>query len=50
MALRHVKSHWIQAFPGRDVKGLRLWADAICINQNDAQERNHQVPLMGSIC
>lgn len=23
-----------------------LWADAICINQNDAEEKNHQVPLM----
>ncbi|KAF2868679.1 heterokaryon incompatibility protein-domain-containing protein, partial [Massariosphaeria phaeospora] len=26
-----------------------LWADAICINQADIQERNHQVSLMKSI-
>lgn len=26
-----------------------MWADAICINQDDVEERNHQVPLMGSI-
>lgn len=26
-----------------------VWADAICINQADVEERNHQVPLMCSI-
>ncbi|KAH7068336.1 heterokaryon incompatibility protein-domain-containing protein [Paraphoma chrysanthemicola] len=26
-----------------------VWTDAICINQDDVEERNHQVPLMGSI-
>ncbi|KAF4535920.1 Heterokaryon incompatibility protein [Lasiodiplodia theobromae] len=26
-----------------------LWIDAICINQNDVQERNEQVKLMGDI-
>ncbi|KAJ4299110.1 hypothetical protein N0V90_004354 [Kalmusia sp. IMI 367209] len=26
-----------------------VWADAICINQNDVEERNNQVSLMGSI-
>ncbi|ORY16940.1 heterokaryon incompatibility protein-domain-containing protein [Clohesyomyces aquaticus] len=26
-----------------------LWVDAICINQNDTRERNHQVALMKSI-
>ena len=26
-----------------------LWADAICINQNDAKEKSEQVALMGSI-
>ncbi|PMD19576.1 hypothetical protein NA56DRAFT_575268 [Hyaloscypha hepaticicola] len=30
-------------------KPLRLWADAICINQQDFDERNAQVRLMGSI-
>ncbi|KAE8447099.1 hypothetical protein EG329_011083 [Mollisiaceae sp. DMI_Dod_QoI] len=28
---------------------LSIWADAICINQNSVDERNHQVPLMRSI-
>ncbi|KAI0449483.1 heterokaryon incompatibility protein-domain-containing protein [Xylaria acuta] len=27
----------------------RLWVDAICINQNDVQERNQQVTMMGEI-
>lgn len=27
----------------------RLWIDAICIDQNNVEERNHQVPLMGEI-
>ncbi|KAF2026602.1 HET-domain-containing protein, partial [Setomelanomma holmii] len=26
-----------------------MWADALCINQNDNDEKSHQVPLMGSI-
>jgi hypothetical protein len=26
-----------------------LWIDAICINQHETQERNHQVPQMGTI-
>lgn len=30
-------------------KITRLWVDAICINQKDIQERNHQVTLMASI-
>ncbi|KAI1447743.1 heterokaryon incompatibility protein-domain-containing protein [Annulohypoxylon stygium] len=30
--------------------GIRLlWVDAICINQDDVSERNHQLLLMGSI-
>ncbi|KAI0157904.1 heterokaryon incompatibility protein-domain-containing protein [Hypoxylon sp. FL1284] len=28
---------------------LPLWIDAICINQKDVNEKNHQVQLMGSI-
>ncbi|KAK9418427.1 putative Peptidase M3A/M3B catalytic domain-containing protein [Seiridium unicorne] len=28
---------------------LPLWVDALCINQNDTQERNHQVAHMGDI-
>lgn len=30
-------------------EGLFLWVDALCINQNDLNERTHQVQLMGRI-
>ncbi|KAK1719172.1 heterokaryon incompatibility protein-domain-containing protein, partial [Colletotrichum lupini] len=30
-------------------RSRRLWVDAICINQNDAGERSHQVGMMQSI-
>jgi hypothetical protein len=33
-----------------DVKsGMKFWVDALCINQNDTSERNHQVRFMKSI-
>lgn len=33
-----------------DGKGVRIvWADAVCINQQDNKEKSHQVPLMGEI-
>lgn len=36
--------HW------RGRKKVRtMWIDAICINQNDIKERNHQIQLMGQI-
>jgi Heterokaryon incompatibility protein (HET) len=39
-ALRHI----------RDEKGIiKIWADALCINQSDTTERNHQVQQMGSV-
>jgi len=28
---------------------LRIWADALCINQSDIDERNQQVSMMGQI-
>jgi hypothetical protein len=42
-ALRHVRA--------TDVRVVMdaVWVDAICINQNDILEKNHQVRLMGSI-
>ena len=49
VALGHVKQHWQQQYPDRDPNSFRLWADAVCINQKDMQERNQQVQLMGSI-
>ena len=33
----------------QDVTDMPVWADAICINQQDVKERNHQVQLMGQI-
>lgn len=30
-------------------RNRRLWIDAICINQNDTEEKNHQVRLMSTI-
>ncbi|KAH7076022.1 heterokaryon incompatibility protein-domain-containing protein [Paraphoma chrysanthemicola] len=38
--LRHLRS---------EVEDTLLWADALCINQDDDLERTHQVNLMGSI-
>jgi ankyrin repeat protein len=29
--------------------GMSLWIDAICINQSDDTERNHQISIMGEI-
>lgn len=40
VALRYVR---------RKKERLVLWADAICINQDDNQEKNHQVALMSKI-
>ncbi|ETS86520.1 hypothetical protein PFICI_00348 [Pestalotiopsis fici W106-1] len=39
-ALRHLR--WQE-------KARTLWADAICINQNDTEEKTVQVPMMGDI-
>ncbi|KAF4785924.1 heterokaryon incompatibility [Colletotrichum scovillei] len=39
-ALRHLR---------RRDRPIRLWADALCINQNDIAERNHQVHQMRNI-
>lgn len=41
-ALQHVQPS------GRDATRV-LWIDAICINQDDVKERNHQVTQMGNI-
>lgn len=40
-ALRHIRIH--------APKGLWIWIDALCINQDDITERNHQVALMAGI-
>lgn len=48
-ALVSIQSHWKTAFPNRHLTNMRLWADAICINQTDNTEKNYQVPLMKKI-
>jgi hypothetical protein len=47
-AIRDVFSQWNQ--PDADTVVRRwLWADGICINQEDTTEKNYQVPLMEQI-
>lgn len=41
--------HWQESFPDRWVSSCLLWADALCINQDDLQEKSSQIPLMGKI-
>ncbi|KAF2679838.1 HET-domain-containing protein [Lentithecium fluviatile CBS 122367] len=49
-AIRDVHYHWTQgALHDQPVQSRRLWADGICINQSDDQEKNHQVPLMKAV-
>ena len=52
-ALKKVKERWEANRQGKDFcygpEGFRLWVDALCINQNDVSERNHQVQMMSEI-
>ncbi|KAH7092179.1 heterokaryon incompatibility protein-domain-containing protein [Paraphoma chrysanthemicola] len=48
-ALRDVMRHWSEGEYTDDGDNQWLWADAICINQNNTGEKNHQVPLMEKI-
>ncbi|KAJ4201510.1 hypothetical protein NW767_006598 [Fusarium falciforme] len=48
-ALRPVYQHWVDAFPDKRSRQMFLWADALCIDQNDVEEKSSQVPLMGTI-
>lgn len=48
-ALRYAGKHWRNTFSDRDPDEFSLWADAICINQDDTLERNIQVLLMRGI-
>ncbi|UPK95334.1 hypothetical protein LCI18_006269 [Fusarium solani-melongenae] len=47
-ALRHARC-LLQSSDGESDKGNFLWADALCINQEDLGEKSHQVALMGEI-
>lgn len=35
--------------PQLNLRKFRLWADALCINQRDEKDREHQIPLMRQI-
>lgn len=48
-ALRHVYQHWVDAFTDEKSRQMFHWADALCIDQNDVEEKSSQVPLMGTI-
>lgn len=48
-ALRWARYHWQKKYPERGAHKFRLWVDAVCINQADVEEKNHQVPLMDKI-
>ncbi|KAK0663517.1 heterokaryon incompatibility protein-domain-containing protein [Cercophora samala] len=48
-ALKSVTRHWQAEFRDRDPATLRLWADGICINQRDNDERASQVQLMATL-
>ncbi|CAJ2500007.1 Uu.00g028600.m01.CDS01 [Anthostomella pinea] len=47
-SVSHTVTSAIKSLRCKD-KPLRIWVDAICINQADLGEREHQVNLMGSI-
>lgn len=49
LALRCIPRHWESKYPSRATSELRVWADAVCINQNDLEERAQQVQLMDGI-
>lgn len=46
-ALRSVHFQWNKVATPIGIN--RMWADAVCINQGDAEEKSHQIPLMRNI-
>jgi hypothetical protein len=48
-ALRDVHNQWSHGHNVSPETTQWLWADAICINQKDVEEKNCQVPLMETI-
>lgn len=48
-AVKDIYALWAQQHPKRILESMRLWADAICINQQDVVEKGFQVPLMREI-
>lgn len=41
--------HWALTRLRKEDEPVCLWADALCINQGDVDERSHQVAIMGEI-
>jgi hypothetical protein len=48
-ALGQVLNFWRYEYPFRSLASLRLWVDALCINQADPVERREQVKLMPDV-
>ncbi len=48
-ALRHIRPDPDDADNGESVEPLRIWVDALCIDQSNVAERNAHVQLMGQI-
>ena len=48
-ALQHIRKLWQTSFPERSPSEMRIWADAICINQHDLAERSSQVMIMDQV-
>jgi Heterokaryon incompatibility protein (HET) len=44
-----INLHWALIHVRKPDRPSVIWADAICINQRDVQERSHQVSMVGSI-
>ncbi|KAK2603131.1 hypothetical protein N8I77_009611 [Diaporthe amygdali] len=49
LALRCIPQHWKFKYPSRALGELRVWADAVCINQHDLVERAQKLQLMDLI-
>jgi hypothetical protein len=47
--LENAPRHWQSMFPDRDLTSCKLWADAICIDQTNINEKAEQIPLMRDI-
>jgi len=47
--LRAIVSLLARLAPGQTLRGFRLWVDAVCINQQDNEEKNREVARMDSV-
>ncbi|SMR45904.1 unnamed protein product [Zymoseptoria tritici ST99CH_1A5] len=47
--LHTLRARFCSRSSGGPLTTIRVWADYICVNQSDDQERNHQVSMMGEI-